>query len=75
MASALTNPLDAINNRALVAQWREACSFVESIPLDQRRAIRGEQADVERLERQLGAAESRLAVGLDTRRSLRDTLA
>ena len=75
MASAQINPLAELDDRELVASWRELSAWVDSIPLDQSRAVSGEQADVNRLERRLNAAETRLARELDTRRSVRDTLA
>ncbi len=75
LASAQINPLASLDDRALVEQWREACTWVESIPLDRSRDVRTGAADAEHLEGVLRAQKARHARELATPRSLRDALA
>lgn len=75
MARAQINPRAALDDRALVARWRESCEWVEAIPPDPSRHLAIDTEKVARLERSLQHAKERLAKELDTRRSVRDTLA
>ena len=71
MATDRINPHAGLDDRTLVGQWRDACAYVASIPLDQSGFIETGRREVVRLERRLAAVARELA----TRRSLRDTLA
>jgi ATP-dependent exoDNAse (exonuclease V) alpha subunit len=75
MASAQLDPLAALDDRALVAQWRQACEWVAAVPGDRSDQLATHTETMHRLKGSLEQAQHRHEQELRTRRSVKDTLA